>query len=97
MSGTPISAVGGHAPSGQQTLVPIQRELMADMLTPVSAYARLCPPGGPGFLLESVEGGERLARYSFIGYTPQPITVGAGDPLHVLAATPAHPPPPPPR
>lgn len=85
MSGTPISAVGGHAPSGQQTLVPIQRELMADMLTPVSAYARLCPQGGPGFLLESVEGGERLARYSFIGYTPQPITLGAGDPLDVLA------------
>src|SRR5215831_3221112 len=85
MSGTPISAAGGHAQSGEQTLVPMQRELMADMLTPVSAYARLCPPGGPGFLLESVEGGERLARYSFIGYTPQPITMGAGDPLHVLA------------
>jgi len=86
MSGTPISAAGGRAPSGEQTLVPIQRELMADMLTPVSAYGRLCPPGGPGFLLESVEGGERLARYSFIGYTPQPIAIGPGDPLHMLGA-----------
>ena len=85
MSGTPISAAGGRAPSGEQTLVPIQRELMADMLTPVSAFGRLCPPGSPGFLLESVEGGERLARYSFIGYTPQPIPMGPGDPLNMLS------------
>ena len=84
MSGTPISAAGGRAPSGEQILVPIQRELMADMLTPVSAFGRLCPPGSPGFLLESVEGGERLARYSFIGYTPQPIPMGPGDPLNML-------------
>jgi len=85
MSGTPISALGGHSPSGEQTLVPVQRELMADMLTPVGAYARLCPHGGPGFLLESVEGGERLARYSFIGYRPQELALGSGDPLPVLA------------
>ena len=39
-----------------------------------------------GFLLESVEGGERLARYSFIGYRPEPIDVGDGDPLEALAA-----------
>src|SRR5262249_57485327 len=84
MRGTPISGAGGRAPSGEQILVPIQRELMADMLTPVSAFGRLCPPGSPGFLLESVEGGERLARYSFIGYTPQPIPMGPGDPLNML-------------
>src|SRR5262244_663201 len=84
MSGTPAPAVDGRAPSGQNGLIPIQRELLADMLTPVSAYARLCPPGHPGFLLESVEGGERLARYSFIGYTPQPIPMGPGDPLNML-------------
>jgi anthranilate synthase component 1 len=65
--------------------VPVQRELLADTLTPVSAYARLCPPGEPGFLLESVEGGERLARYSFIGFQPRPLDVGDGDPLEALA------------
>src|SRR5205809_946105 len=48
-------------------LIPVYREVLADMLTPVRAYTLLCPPGEPGFLLESVEGGERLARYSFIG------------------------------
>jgi len=84
MSGTPAPAVDGRAPSGQNGLIPIQRELLADMLTPVSAYARLCPPGHPGFLLESVEGGERLARYSFIGYRPEPLDLGPGDPLEVL-------------
>jgi anthranilate synthase component 1 len=47
------------------SLIPVYREVLADMLTPVRAYSLLCPPGTPGFLLESVEGGERLARYSF--------------------------------
>src|SRR5215467_6160193 len=85
MSGTPASAMDGRVPAGQNGLIPIQRELLADMLTPVSAYARLCPPGQLGFLLESVEGGERLARYSFIGYRPEPLDLGPGDPLDVLA------------
>src|SRR5579859_7795134 len=71
--------------SEHASLVPVQRELLADMLTPVSAYARLCPPGQLGFLLESVEGGERLARYSYIGYRPEPYDVGPGDPLPALA------------
>ncbi|TMD06898.1 MAG: anthranilate synthase component I family protein [Chloroflexi bacterium] len=75
-------------------LVPIYRDLLADMLTPVRAYSLLCPPGSTGFLLESVEGGERLARYSFIGYRPQPFEVNGGDPLEALrtvAATPVAP------
>src|ERR1700716_153990 len=65
-------------------LIPLQRELLADLLTPVRAYSLLCPPGERGFLLESVEGGERLARYSFIGYRPEPFEVGSGDPLDAL-------------
>lgn len=65
-------------------LIPVYREVLADMLTPVRAYGLLCPPGSPGFLLESVEGGERLARYSFIGSQPQPLEVGDGDPLPAL-------------
>src|SRR6266581_3322697 len=67
-------------------LIPVYRELLADMLTPVRAYTLLCPPGEPGFLLESVEGGERLARYSFIGFQPQRLELGDGNPLEALGA-----------
>src|SRR3989442_14955733 len=56
------------------------------MLTPVRAYTLLCPAGAPGFLLESVEGGERLARYSFIGFQPRPLDLGHGNPLDALAS-----------
>ncbi len=45
--------------------VPIYREIMADLETPVSAFLKIWD-GGKGFVLESVEGGQRLARYSFI-------------------------------
>ena len=45
---------------------PLVRELHADLETPTSVYLKLCGRG-PSFLLESVEGGERVARYSFIG------------------------------
>ncbi|MFL5760841.1 MAG: anthranilate synthase component I [Thermomicrobiales bacterium] len=48
---------------------PIYREVMADTDTPVSAYLKI-KGRGPGFVLESIEGGERLARYSFIGAEP---------------------------
>src|SRR5262245_25388954 len=86
MSGSTAPVVSARPSSeDEQPLVPVQRELLADMLTPVSAYARLCPPGQLGFLLESVEGGERLARYSYIGHRPQPLDVGPGDPLRALA------------
>jgi anthranilate synthase component 1 len=47
-------------------LIPVYLEIMADMETPVSAFLKInC--GGNSFLLESVEGGQKLARYSFIG------------------------------
>ncbi len=48
---------------------PIVRELPADLETPVSVYLKLAGQG-PSFLLESVTGGEQLARYSFIGVHP---------------------------
>jgi anthranilate synthase component 1 len=66
------------------SLIPVYREVLADMLTPVRAYSLLCPPGTPGFLLESVEGGERLARYSFIGSEPKPLDLDMDDPLAAL-------------
>src|SRR5258708_14338674 len=51
------------------TLVPVWREIPADLETPVSAYLKLAR-GRYAYLLESVEGGERVARYSFVGADP---------------------------
>jgi anthranilate synthase component I len=51
------------------TLVPVYRQLVADALTPVSAFAKL-RAGGWSFLFESVVGGERVGRYSFLGSNP---------------------------
>ncbi len=70
-------------------LVPIYREVMADMETPVSAFLKI-NRGGYSFLLESVEGGEWLARYSFIGTEPYRVLSIAGkdrvDPLPLIEA-----------
>ncbi len=49
-------------------LAVIKKQLLADTETPVSVFARIRPNSLHPFLLESVEGGEKLARYSFIGY-----------------------------
>ncbi len=51
------------------TVVPVWRELLADLETPVAAYAKLVGDGA-GFLLESVEHGERWSRFSFVGRDP---------------------------
>ena len=51
-------------------LVPVMRERLADLETPVSAFAKLRVLGG-AFLFESAEGGERMGRYSFIGVAPR--------------------------
>ncbi|MEA2583940.1 MAG: anthranilate synthase component, partial [Thermomicrobiales bacterium] len=50
----------------QPKTVPIFREIMADVETPVSAFLKI-RNGSSAFMLESVEGGERIARYSFLG------------------------------
>lgn len=52
------------------TVVPVWRELLADLVTPVAAFARLTRDGEAGFLLESVEHGERWGRWSFVGRRP---------------------------
>ncbi len=59
-------------------LVPVYYEIMADMETPVSAFLKVAR-GNYSFLLESVEGGEQLARYSFIGTEPSLILKTGGD------------------
>ncbi|MCU0494783.1 MAG: anthranilate synthase component I [Chloroflexaceae bacterium] len=53
----------------QGNLCPIYREIMADLETPVSAYLKIAR-GPHSFLLESVEGGQHIARYSFLGSDP---------------------------
>lgn len=55
---------------GQPSRVPVILTLPADALSPVGTYLRLRDRSSHTFLFESVEGGERLARYSFVGYEP---------------------------
>ncbi len=59
-------------------VVPISRRLGADLLTPVSAFLALRTNGRHPFLLESVEGGEKMARYSFLGKNPYRLIRAAG-------------------
>src|SRR5687767_14382120 len=54
------------------------RERLADLETPVSAFAKLRVLGG-AFLFESAEGGERMGRYSFIGVAPRTVLYFRGD------------------
>jgi anthranilate synthase component 1 len=58
----------------QGNVIPVYADLMADFETPVSAYAKL-KDAGPSYLLESVEGGENLSRYSFIGCRPRKVFI----------------------
>lgn len=55
--------------AGKARVVPIYREIVADLETPISVFIKLAGKG-PGYLLESVEGGDKVARYSFIGVEP---------------------------
>ncbi len=78
------------AASGRGNLVPIYREVFADLETPVSAFLKV-KRGAYSFLLESIEGGERPARYSFIGTEPYDVLRAEGgptalDPLVALQA-----------
>lgn len=57
-------------------MIAVHRELPADLETPVSVYLKLTQPGTPSFLLESVERGEQVGRYSFIGVN-SPMTITA--------------------
>ena len=53
------------------TVVPVVKRVMADLLTPVAAYLKIERLSPYSFLLESVEGGEKVARYSFLGFDPE--------------------------
>src|SRR5262245_54833257 len=56
----------------QGNLIPVTRRLLADFETPLSAYRKICGIG-ESFLFESVEGGEHLGRYSFVGCNPRAV------------------------
>ena len=56
--------------AGSHSLIPVFRTVTADLETPVSAFLRLADEAPEAFLLESVEGGEHVGRYTFIGIAP---------------------------
>ena len=70
------------------TVVPVWTELLADLETPVAAYIKLVGDG-PGFLLESVEGAERWARFSFVGRAPSASLLLRDGVVEVVGAVPA--------
>ncbi len=74
------------ADGGEGTLVPVYRELPADLETPVSVYMKL-RADGPSFLLESVEKGEQLGRYSFIGVQPPLLLLTRGDRARLVSGS----------
>jgi anthranilate synthase component 1 len=70
--------------AGQGNLIPIHRDLPADMETPVSIYLKL-QDEGPCFLLESVSGGEQVARYSFIGVRPRGLIIATDNEVYLTS------------
>ncbi len=68
-------------------VIPVVRELSADTLTPLVAFSALSSEGDEAFLFESVERGENLGRYSFVGFEPRRslrFDERLGDPVRVL-------------
>lgn len=76
--------------AGKGNVVPVCRAVVADLLSPVAAFLKLAPQTGPAakahpysFLLESVEGGERIGRYTFFGVDPFQVISCRGDRITV--------------
>jgi anthranilate synthase component I len=69
--------------SSQGNLIPVYREIMADMDTPVSAFRKI-DDGCYAFLLESIEGGEKWARYTFLGSNPSVVLRSRGGTVEIL-------------
>jgi anthranilate synthase component I len=65
--------------AGQGTVIPVCKDILGDLLTPAAAFLRVAHGRRRVFLLESVEGGEHLARYSFIGWDPFLVVRGKGN------------------
>src|SRR5580658_1070681 len=69
--------------SRKHSLVPVYRTVTADLETPVSAFLRIAAEEPEAFLLESVEGGEHVGRYTFIGIKPYKKIVSRGTSITV--------------
>jgi anthranilate synthase component I len=65
--------------AGQGSVIPVCKDILGDLLTPAAAFLRVAHGRRRVFLLESVEGGERVARYSFIGWDPFIVVRGKGN------------------
>src|ERR1700730_9193293 len=63
----------------RHNLIPFRQEIVVDRVTPVSVYERLQKGEPHAFLLESVEGGDRFGRYSFVGRRPRAMFLAQGD------------------
>ena len=77
-----------RALAADHTVVPVWREVLADLITPVAAFARVVGEED-GFLLESVEHGERWSRFSFVGRRPLATLVARGTSVEVTGPLPA--------
>jgi len=64
-------------------LIPVYREIMADMDTPVTAFKKI-DDGSYSFLLESIEGGEKWGRYTFLGASPAVVIRSRGESVEIL-------------
>jgi anthranilate synthase component 1 len=69
--------------SRDATLIPVAKTLRADLLTPVSAFLSIAPKQKYAFLLESVEAGERIGRYTFVGAQPRTVITARGNDLSI--------------
>jgi anthranilate synthase component 1 len=69
--------------AGQGNLVPVTRRILADLETPLSAYRKIRGQG-ESFLFESVEGGEHIGRYSFVGCNPRAVIRQEGARVDVI-------------
>ena len=67
----------------QGNLIPVTRRILADFETPLSAYNKIRGQG-ESFLFESVEGGEHLGRYSFVGCNPRAVVRQVGNRVEIL-------------
>ncbi|MCK4460554.1 MAG: anthranilate synthase component I, partial [candidate division Zixibacteria bacterium] len=65
--------------SKKGNVIPVYSRIPADLDTPVSAFMKLAGHKRNSFLLESIEGGEKLARYSFVGFEPFLVVEGEGN------------------
>src|ERR1041385_3866139 len=65
------------------TLVPVSKSISADLQTPVSAFLSLAAGEPHAFLLESIEGGEKIGRYTFLGARPSVILSSSGEEVRI--------------